>query len=340
MEISLDELVKQGSLAEDVYLDILLSLWRLIKEGIYEYLDPTHILVDEDFNIKIHSGNKKKNVYFMAPEQIFDGNEENEMTAWFSFGMLYYYMKHSENWYLDNKIPIYKVREIQPCIIDTDEEEYTEINKLLSLTPKARKEGAMSFIQKINTYEKGKILVKYVFEDCEVAEEEIVIESNEKNYAVNKKIKGMDGNIYQVMQGADISCRIIEQIIKIPVKLIIKNKGFQRTLFAQFPNAYEKCKLFDLTGLADSAKIPIILGSIRKIDFFVELQDYQNRQSITRNRIYSLNLPIQKLKQEAMLVVYCEDFSSKIKMGLFDKNQTTQIFPKIITFDVGEIWEN
>lgn len=317
--MTLEEVIHEKDLTDGERLDILSSLASLISQGVYENLTPTNIIVKQNYDVEIDCQTYREDAYFMAPEQIFNGVEPCEETAWFSFGMLYYYVLQKKIWYIAEDVKIHEILRSN-CVIISKNSKWSGINNLISKNLQDRVKGADAFFQLVDACPKGYIKIKYVYEDSVIKSKEILPTKRKiENYAKGEKIKDERGNIYIVDSGVNIVAKYNEQIVQIPLSLLRSATDNIREICIQLnEDESESFTLFEIDEGPYERNIPVFLGGIKKISFWII---EKNMNGMEKNKLKLGDYAMPRKRIEATLFARLDNTELIVSLYNADKSK-------------------
>lgn len=211
---------KNHSFSEPEILDIANSIIGMIdKEGLYTFIDPDHIMLGPDNKVSVDIRSGQIDEVFIAPEasgiisevEGLTKEEASAASAFFSLGMLMYYMDKGSDWYTANNEtllgrPEYK-EERDSLISDT-----IILGGLLcdltSWDPEVRiSVGRINLLRAIErTY--AALRIQYVCSGVIIKEEEIELNNTGlKGFGEGIEVYDDKGNMYKPVGNIDIPYR-------------------------------------------------------------------------------------------------------------------------------------
>lgn len=180
---TLREKVMSGMSTEDK-CDILCSLIDLVMQNQNIGSDPDGILLDEDNHVTIQHLGDAANLTMLAPEvlkAVFNGEplpEIGQEHAWFTLGMLAYFLFYQEEYYEKNNIQLTDldaVLEGRNFMIRPNEAGGIPfgqaVSQLTALDPKARGKGVLGFTKYLKDNMPGTANISYLCQGREVGTE-------------------------------------------------------------------------------------------------------------------------------------------------------------------------
>lgn len=329
----LTEFVDQNPAVRDRY-EVLKSIAELIENGIYVGLSPENIEVKPDYKVEIIEDPKLDSAYFMSPEQVLRGEKPTRNSAWFSFGMLYYYVVRGRSWYSCNPVRVHEILD-QEMRIHKQGSQYETINRLLSHIPEERYKGYEAFLRRIEDLSQGEVTVNYICDGQCIWSEKLQLDNKVDkidNYAANKKIVASNGDIYITNKGVDIQCRFIDQTVSVPVSLYKSATAHSYKIRLQKGSDTENRRmLFDIEDTHANHYYPITLGNIKTISFWKLEVDAQGN-FVDENKIKVFRMP--KIRQKALLNIRYDGRNSIVSVGLLDIDKRHKLVSEDLFFSI------
>ena len=146
-----------STFSPEVLMDHLLSLCSAIEEETLVQPSCQNISIDEEG--KVHTlQNETLDAYFMAPEVVFGKQEADKQSAWFSLGLLIYYIIFGRTYYEDKNILLVhldeRMKTSSSLIQDVHIPEFlnTPMKQLTSWKREDREKGVKTLLEAIKKY--------------------------------------------------------------------------------------------------------------------------------------------------------------------------------------------
>ncbi len=199
---------------EDSVADAILSLIKLNETPAeFHGVSPRDILVNEETGVFTIGPSRRTDPYYCAPEVLFSGKEPDEISEYFTLGMLVYFVIYGESYYRKNNIPITElpghIADIESLLGCTINKKLNEALKKLTLLPESafneRQEGITSLLEYIITKTAGAKVVLQTSSGSGI----LMLKVPSKGLAIRKKmvLKDRAGNAFEVQEDRDIPFR-------------------------------------------------------------------------------------------------------------------------------------
>ena len=329
-------------------VDVAYCLCTAVNDRKLILASPECISIKDDGSVKIDTTNGV-NMYYASPEVILGRKKPDSKSAWFTLGLLIYFVIHGRSYYDDRSLNIVNMTELQTNgqgLIDTDNvSENTEdipgllrlaMNRFTRWNPDMREEGAKFLLKAVQKYS-STAEVRYLYGNKEVYFERLNITSGSVQCPHSLVLRGNDGKDYRAVRKMKIPFRPGVHKYNMHVDLASGGHVLHTTALAEYigmtiDSKPEKIRLMKIDDENTSKRIFIKLNVPHQFDFYHLVVDSATDQIKSTTHKYQLMTPRSTTRTDAAIVV--ELNSRKCRLCLFDKEVENQISKTVNEFSV------
>ena len=320
--------------------DILLTLCTMVDKGEIEFCAPETIFINDNSDILPEEENYKNNLYYCAHELLTQGASPDQNSAWFSFGLLIYFMREGRSYYEDKKISITDIFELSkvgeslidskkiPAQNETDKLFNSAMEMMTSWNPQKRSQGVKPLLEAIRNYP-SVAEIDFVFDGHIIAHDNRDVDITSDALCANAKIKGTDGQKYIVLEELPLPFRPGHHRYKAHVKKAEEN--IEKFLFVSESSASSMIKIMKIENDFLKRDIKITRDRERTYLFYVVYADANEKRPLTKKEVYHLNVPAAASGGQYLLrATYIPD--NKLTLALFDNDGIRQLSDNVMEF--------
>lgn len=331
---------------EDI-VDSLYCLCNSVENGEFIQASPENIVINENGTVLLLN-DPNFNLYYVAPEVIMGKKKADKMSAWFTLGVLCYFLINGRSFYNDKSINVVTMKEmgnIGSGLITAEgiDQLAEDVPSLLSLAmekftswdPLKRSEGVKYVLKAVKQYTSVAVF-NYEDNDQIVKSDRFAVEGSSLSCEEGASITDEDGNVYSVLKTETVPFRPGVRTYTIRVKKAetdAPNELFEKYLCVQIAPETKKYRLMKLEALCDSTKIEVDRSADRRYVFYVLTGDPIRRKTISDEYKYYVNIPAAPLGGTSLLQVsYNPD--TGFDVALYNRAGTVQISDNVMHFDM------